>query len=247
LPAWTITRAALSGAAALSLAANAAGAAGTLAGYRQIVLSGHALKWGDPVRGSGASITWAIADAPDAFPGARNCPALASPDALLAASHIARNTFTAEVEAAFGAWSTVADISFTRGAPGEADILIGAEGIPAGRAFTNVVYDGPLSADAPASLSRAIICLNPAVPWKIGFDGNLDVYDLRYTLTHEIGHAIGLDHPGVPDTLMDFRYREAFRVPQLGDIAGAEALYGPPKALASAPGAALVRKVSSAD
>jgi hypothetical protein len=105
-----------------------------------------------------------------------------------------------------------------------------------------------LSADAPASLSRAVICLNPVAPWKVGFDGDLDVYDLRYTFTHEIGHAIGLDHPGVPDTLMDFRYREAFRVPQLGDIAGADALYGPPKALvAAAPEPGLVRKVSSAE
>jgi hypothetical protein len=44
---------------------------------------------------------------------------------------------------------------------------------------------------------------------------------------HEIGHAIGLDHPGIPEALMDFRYREAFSSLQAGDRAGAKALYGP--------------------
>lgn len=77
------------------------------------------------------------------------------------------------------------------------------------------------------SISRALICLNPAEPWKVGFDGNLAVYDLRYTLTHEIGHTIGLDHPAARGELMYVDYEEKFRVPQPGDVRGAAALYGP--------------------
>jgi hypothetical protein len=68
--------------------------------------------------------------------------------------------------------------------------------------------------------------MNPEQAWKVGFDGDLEVYDIRYTLMHEIGHAIGLDHPGVPGELMDFRYLETFSSLQPGDRAGAASLYG---------------------
>jgi hypothetical protein len=53
------------------------------------------------------------------------------------------------------------------------------------------------------------------------------VYDLRYTFMHEIGHAIGLDHPDSPEALMDYHYTEMFSALQPGDIAGADLLYGP--------------------
>ena len=39
-------------------------------------------------------------------------------------------------------------------------------------------------------IARSQICLNPRQRWKIGFDGNLTVYDITHTLAHEIGHAI---------------------------------------------------------
>jgi hypothetical protein len=65
------------------------------------------------------------------------------------------------------------------------------------------------------------------MPWKVGFDGNLDVYDLRYTLEHEIGHAIGLDHPSPSGQLMSYRYDEGQSGLQSGDIKGAALLYGP--------------------
>jgi hypothetical protein len=82
------------------------------------------------------------------------------------------------------------------------------------------------AARAVRPLERSLICLNPEHSWKVGFDGNLDVYDLRYTLKHEIGHAIGLDHPGTTSAVMSYRYEERFRQLQPGDIRGAVALYG---------------------
>jgi Zn-dependent peptidase ImmA (M78 family) len=80
------------------------------------------------------------------------------------------------------------------------------------------------------SIKRASICLNPLKAWKIGFDGNLDAYDLRFTFMHEIGHALGLDHPEQRSQLMHFKYDESRTGLQAGDIAGAVKLYGPPPA-----------------
>jgi hypothetical protein len=76
-------------------------------------------------------------------------------------------------------------------------------------------------------ITQALVCLNPAKPWKVGFDGDLKTYDVRYTLAHEIGHAIGLDHPEPGGQLMSARYGEQFRTLQDGDVRGAIQLYGP--------------------
>ncbi len=212
------------------------------AGYRQIVVAGHTMKWGVPTAGTAATLTYAVVDSRRAFASARNCPAIDPLDHLLAANAIDRQSFDRELAAAFAAWSNVADIRFRKVDTPDADILIGAEAMPAGRAFTNVEYSDPGRSTERVSLTRSVICLNPEQQWKVGFDGNLDVYDIRYALTHEIGHAIGLDHPGQAGELMDFRYREDFRIPQLGDIAGATFLYGRSPLLVAA-GAGVVRKI----
>src|SRR3546814_17194845 len=65
------------------------------------------------------------------------------------------------------------------------------------------------------------------MPWKVGVGGDVTVYDLRYAIAHEAGHAIGLDHPSPSGQLMSFRYDELFRDLQPGDVAGVVALYGP--------------------
>ena len=136
--------------------------------------------------------------------------------------------------------------------PANANIVIGAADNPSGRAFANLSYRSdtqgakpvakalgeaelnfsvvsgrPVQKDAVAAIDQAYVCLNPRARWKVGFDGNLKVYDLRYTFTHEIGHAIGLDHPGREDLLMNFRYDERVRELQPSDIAAAQTLYGP--------------------
>jgi hypothetical protein len=145
-------------------------------------------------------------------------------DRALAASHISQSSFREEAHAAFAMWSDVAAIEFHEVADAaDAGLLIGAQAEARGRAFTNVATNSPGS----PGISQSLICLNPETPWKIGFDGNLDVYDLRYTLAHEIGHAIGLDHPGRDGHLMSYRYSESSRRLQPGDIAGAVAIYGP--------------------
>ncbi len=159
-----------------------------------------------------------------------------------------------ELRLAVAAWAEVANITFVEVENArEANIVIGATAKPEGRAYANLSYrsgkgakpvekalgmSGPdiseiankaASNDEVAAIEQAYICLNPRARWKVGFDGNLDVYDLRHTFTHEIGHAIGLDHPGRPGALMDFRYNERVRELQPSDIAAIQKLYGPRK------------------
>ncbi|MDX2201839.1 MAG: matrixin family metalloprotease [Hyphomicrobiaceae bacterium] len=143
------------------------------------------------------------------------------------ASRLSGDQVRVELRAALAMWERVANISFREAADGETpNIWIGAQVDPEGWAFADVSYD----AAAPAEIkpiTRALVCLNPKRGWKIGFDGNLSVYDLRYTLAHEIGHAIGLDHPSGAGQIMGFRYHEEFRELQHGDVAGAIAIFGP--------------------
>jgi hypothetical protein len=157
-----------------------------------------------------------------------------------------------ELQAALRRWESVANIAFVEANdPSLANIVIGAADDPGGRAFANLSYRSekgltPVTMalgkpDVHASqvsddsggdgsivpIDQAYVCLNPKSRWKIGFDGNLDVYDLRHTFTHEVGHAIGLDHPDSTGAVMAFRYDERVRELQPSDIAGVQRLYGP--------------------
>ena len=157
-----------------------------------------------------------------------------------------------QLRSAFAAWEAVAALEFIQVSdPGRADIVIGATDGAVGRAFANIslgdgrsqqpvakalgatdapVVEGslPASNQFVAIIDRAYICLNPNVRWKTEFDGNLEVYDLKYTLMHEIGHAIGLDHPGNSGSIMGYRYDERINQLQPTDISAVQGLYGAP-------------------
>jgi hypothetical protein len=214
---------------ALAMAAAAAalpGGAYAADTYELLTLDGHKVKWGEPVLGTGATVTYGFVDASTHSAGARNCRDMVPLDGLIAAAGVTPRQFRAEAAAAFAMWEAVADVRFRfTDDPDRAQILIGAQAQPRGSAFANVEYDERAGAGT-RPIERSLICLSPRRGWKVGFGGNSERYDFRYTLAHEIGHAIGLDHPGPSGQLMSFRYAEAFRGPQPGDIAGAVALYG---------------------
>ncbi|MFO0991707.1 MAG: matrixin family metalloprotease [Hyphomicrobiales bacterium] len=222
--------------------------------YRLLSLNGSLVKWGKPALGSGAVVTYTFATKPMTFDGARNCASMAPFDGLATASGSTVDKLRREVRAAFNEWEKVADVTFREVARVEdAGIVFGAQGKPTGWAFSNVAPVTQL-ADKPSivqkalggagdkpekvspalapnvdSIRQSLICLNPARRWKIGFDGNLKVYDIRHTFAHEIGHAIGIDHPGASGSLMGFRYDEKIDGPQASDIAAVQRLYGPPR------------------
>lgn len=194
-------------------------------GYRLLELDGYRVKWGEQKLGVGASISYAFADENLRFETARNCRDLA-PAKALSGEHLPFETLARETAAAFQVWERAADLSFHRVADArDADIILGAQGRPLMRAFANV-SSAPDEREGVRTIEQALICLNPEQRWKVGFDGNEDVYDIRYTLIHEIGHALGLDHPGPAGQVMGFRYTEAFPELQPGDLRGIRLLYG---------------------
>jgi hypothetical protein len=203
--------------------------AGDLANFKPLRLEGNGVHWQSPDKDQPRVLSYAVVTGNVEFPGARNCGKMTALDNLLATSGIAQKTMRTEIATAFAMWQEVANIAFREAAdPAKADILIGAQLEPEGWAFANVFYDR-LSPDALKPISRALICLNPEKRWKVGFDGDLRTYDVRYTIAHEVGHTIGLDHPNGAGQIMGYRYEETFRELQPGDISGAVLLYGKPQ------------------
>ncbi len=185
-----------------------------------------------------------------------NCGSMGVFDEIVAVSaELPASTAREELRAAFASWEKVAGVKFVEiDEVRHANIVVGAIFTSKGPAFANLSLEGTLvkqsmaetlgisignigaEADNPtdvksaAAIEQAYICLNPKHPWKIGFDGDLNVYDLRHAFMHEIGHAIGLDHPGSSGAIMGYRYDEQARELQPSDIAAAQLLYGPPRA-----------------
>ena len=205
-------------------------------GFRLLRFTGAPMKWGAGRLGRPAVVTWRVAKRTRHFEGARNCGAVTPIENALAPSGIARDAFMEEMRAAMRMWEDAAGITFRKARRGEkADLVVGAQLRPRGRAFTNVSAMRMVKVGARRRIDRldqAIVCLNPQRPWKVGFDGNLKVYDLRHTLLHEFGHVIGLDHIGPSGAVMGFRYDERHSGLTRGDVIGAQRLYGLPTFLA---------------
>lgn len=192
--------------------------------FQPLRLNNELVRWFPQADGK-VVLTYAITDSETHDASAINCKRLRQPERILQSAAIDRAVFDQALAAAFSAWEREADIKFVRTLPEKADILIGEQVDPIGYAFTNVV-PGERTRDGWREIAKATICLNPQKPWKLGKDGNASVYDLTYTLTHEIGHAIGLDHAGRRGHVMSFRYDEDLRGLTGGDVAGAVFVYG---------------------
>lgn len=202
--------------------------AGDEAGYKLLDIDGHLVKWGAPHLGRGAVVTWRIAFAHPPAAGRENCKRTAGFDDLLAHARLSREDALRAADAAFALWSRAAAVRFVpAGTDQPADITIAAQAVADGIAYSDVT---PAEGGRVTSLSRAVVCLNPEAHWTTAATGS---YRLYYVFAHEIGHAIGLDHPGPNGTLMSFEYDPARVTLAAGDIAGAVALYGPAPRLVS--------------
>ena len=212
---------------AIFLAATSSAAAQDASPFQRLVIDGHAVRWRPEVADRPLAVSYVVAEDEVIDPRAVNCRRIRSPDGLLQRSNLPREAFDLALRRAFDRWQRVANIIFVAAPRGtRAQITVGEQVDPQGFAYTNLTLGSRTGGD-PAEILAAGICLNPDQKWKVGFDGNLSVYDLEYALAHEIGHAIGLDHPGPRGHLMSFTYAETAPDLTEGDAAGAMAIYGP--------------------
>jgi len=225
-------------------------------GGELITVEGQIFRWGGPKTGEPETVTYAVLQSSYAIPSGAislspdNCGSmLPFADIVAASPNLTPEKALGELIVGFAAWESAAEIKFVQvDDPLLANIVIGAAHAPSGRAFANLAYRRNQNAQPVVKAlgksehdnrnvgkveerGRRIVeieqaCLSPTVPWKIGFDGDLSVYDLKHTFVHEIGHAIGLDHPGRTGSAMSYRYDERATGLQPGDIKAVQSLYG---------------------
>lgn len=197
-------------------------------------------KWGPAVLGTGATVTWSIIDGGVSLSGASYNNGLTYTGSSVALSSFMTFDYKTQIEAAFDAWSAVANITFQEVADSGAafnsfdfplgsqpNIRIGA--FPMGNDSSNLAvgyYPPNYTAPQKFLTGAGDIHLNSNKLFEIGFAGA--GYDLFQVVAHEIGHAIGLGHSATSAALMYAFYSEAFSGPQADDIAGARYLYGAP-------------------
>jgi hypothetical protein len=211
------------------------GDARALGGYRLLQIDGRNVKWGPAALGTGATLTYAVVDGPADYSGANNCRRISGIAGILARSRLSHRSFENAVSNALAIWQDAANLQF---APARntvsADILIGAETEPDGIAYADV-KTAPSSDGKMGRIVKGAVCLNPVIEWKTeptakseqaGRDTSTATYQLEYVLAHEIGHLLGLDHPGPNGELMSFEYGAKSDALQSGDVAGIIALYG---------------------
>lgn len=181
-------------------------------------------KWGSPTFGTGATITWSLMST------GVSCAAEAGGCVINSLNDFMPAGFKAELENAFDAWSAVADLTFIEvadtgedfNAPGgSGDIRIG------GHAFDGVggILAHGFFPPNNGNTAAGDVHFDSTDAWKIGFGGF--GFDIFQVFAHELGHALGLAHSPVANSLMNPFYDEGFSGPQADDIAGMQHIYGP--------------------
>jgi hypothetical protein len=183
-------------------------------------------KWGNPTMGTGATVTWSLmGDGVDCTNESAGCSITS-----FATMFGGLGDWQTEVQNAFDAWSSVANINFVQVADaGEAfnsstqlsgDIRLGGHAMDGAGGTLAHGFFPPVNSYSAAG----DIHFDTAETWKIGFGGT--GFDIFSVLAHELGHAIGLDHETSVVALMNPYYSESIYGPQADDIAGAQYIYG---------------------
>lgn len=197
--------------------------------FRHLRLGGDPVKWRRQEVLAPVRVTYAIATKFSYDDNAIHCGGIGPVGPLVEGSELSAKMFTDALQLGLRRWERVANIVFVQTTDEDsANILVGAQLRPRGIAYTDVSLSDERSGKYRL-IERARVCLNPERSWMMGFDGKLDTYDLVHTLTHELGHAIGLDHPNGRYNVMSLQYRETLLSLSVGDIKGVRGIYGAPQ------------------
>src|SRR5262249_45631080 len=109
-------------------------------------VNGRTLKWVSQSSGATTVITYAVLTGPYTLPDGKsilspdNCSSMhAFADIVAHSPAIPAEAAERELRAAFAAWEAAANIAFAEvGDPRQANIIVGAQDFPVGRAFTNL-------------------------------------------------------------------------------------------------------------
>ena len=184
-------------------------------------------KWGSPVLGTGATISYSF------MPDGLDCSIEFAGCTSSALGTFGPSLFDwqTQIQSAFDAWAAVADLVFV-------------EVTDMGEAFNAPQLSGDIRFDGHNSLGNTSIAhgyyppdnstsaagdihFNTGVCWEVDTDGTGDgCFSIYQAALHQIGHAIGLDHSDVMNSIMYSAYNESITGLQADDIAGAQYIYG---------------------
>ena len=188
-------------------------------------------KWGNPLLGTpGGTVTYSLMGSGITI-DERNSDGVGFNGTSDLLSSFLPSGFEAQIDLAFDAWSAIADINFMKVTDSglafnfpeaTGDIRIGGHTFDGAGGILAHGFFPPANGVSAAG----DIHLDSDELWKIGFGGA--GFDIFTVLTHEIGHAIGLDHELTETALMNPFYSEAFSGLKPDDIAGARFIYNIP-------------------
>lgn len=186
-------------------------------------------KWGPAALGTGATITYSF------IPTGTSCAVESVGCTFTALGDFGPDfsVWKAEIEAALASWAAVANLTFNEVA--DAGEALNASQLSGDLRFGGHAFDGPFGVLAHGyyppnngGSQAGDMHYDETECWEAGLDGIGDgCFSIYQVTAHEIGHALGLDHTDVPDSLMNPFYSEAFTGPQADDIAGMQRIYGP--------------------